>query len=157
MLEMQVRRCTLKDLEQVDGILTHPSIYDFISDDGCPPRSEYTAKQNLECEAIYYLLCGINFLTMFVPHNSITYEVHTSALPDCRGKEAIRKCHLAKQWMWDNTPARKIISIFPENNRPALALAIRVGMKREGLLAKSFLKNGHLLDQVVVGLSKEGE
>jgi hypothetical protein len=41
------------------------------------------------------------------------------------------------------------------NNRIAFNFAVRSGMQVEGLAAQSFLKNGALLDQQLLGMKKE--
>jgi len=152
---MKVHRCTIDDLEMVDAILRHPSIYKMISDDGSPESNGYSARNYLESEHIYYLLIGDSALFMLHPLNSVCYQVHASVLPEGRGAAAVTACMSGVRWMWENSPAQKIIGIFPESNRKAYALCKRVGMVVEGLLAKSYQKHGKLIDQVIMGLCRE--
>lgn len=49
---------------------------------------------------------------------------------------------------------QKAISYTPSTNKKALLYALRLGFKKEGVLTQSFLKNGELLDQTLVGLTK---
>jgi len=48
----------------------------------------------------------------------------------------------------------KIISLVPEFNPLAARLCRVCGLKKEGVLKKSFLKNFKLYDQSVYGMSK---
>ena len=91
---------------------------------------------------------------MLNPLNCICYEVHTALLPEAWG----RSVEITKDgvlWLFENTPCRRVITNVPEYNRKALLLAKKTGMVQFGINPKSFLKNGVLYDQIMLGLSKE--
>lgn len=156
-----IKRCTIEDIEDVNRIMRHPEIYPQSIDDGCPPNAiDFDAGPILASEAMYFLAWRINGiwggLWMFKPWNSITYEIHTCVLPTFRGRPAIREGKAAGAWMFENTPCQKVVTLVPENNRPALAYALATGLEKEGLVRQSFLKDGQLLDQTLLGIEKGG-
>jgi RimJ/RimL family protein N-acetyltransferase len=58
-------------------------------------------------------------------------------------------------WMFNNTPCQKIITNIPSFNRPAKLLALKCGMKQEGLITKTFMKNNQIYDVHLMGITKE--
>lgn len=155
-----ITRCTIKDLEYVNYVITHPSIYPFVSDDGSPPVGSFDASNTLKLEGIYFMKpvidnkeIGLFFLH---PWNTICYEVHTCILPEYRGKMAVRACKELKDYMFSNTPCMKIVTHIPVNNKPAQILATQAGMEKEGINSASFLKDGVVIDQLLFGIRKGG-
>lgn len=143
------------DYELIRSILTHPKIYPHISDDGSPPREEY---RPVESDAIWYVVvrdCGeVLGLWMFVPLNTITYEIHTALLPKAWGSRAIQAALELPDWIWQNTPCRRIVTHVPSPNRLALRFALAAGMEMFGIDKASYLKNGVLCDQFCLGMSR---
>jgi RimJ/RimL family protein N-acetyltransferase len=147
------------DYELIRQILTHPKIYDHISDDGSPAREEY---QPIEHEAIWYVIVrdvreegeDLLGLWMFTPQNAVCWEVHTALLPCAWGPAGQRAARLLPEWIWANTPCRRIVTNVPETNRLALHFAAKAGMKVYGVNRQSWMKDGVLCDQICLGLSK---
>lgn len=86
------------------------------------------------------------------PSNMITAEIHTSLLPEFRGVKALQSgklflSHLFSKYL-------KAISYVPSYNKKALLYAQLLGFKIEGINRSSFIKNGQLLDQTLVGLTQ---
>jgi len=129
-------------------------VYDYVSDDNSPSADLYFPDMRDE---IYWLAAydetGLLGVFMAHPHNSVCYESHTLLLPSARGK-AMRAGRLAIDWLFQNSRCEKIITNVPAYNILALALAHRVGFKDIGINTKSFLKNGVLYDQHILGFSK---
>ena len=144
------------DAKLVNSIVTHPKIYPFVSDDHSPSPEEYDCSPALGLEGIYYLtiygpdLLGLFFVHM---HTGTLFEVHTCLLPKCWGRslDATKAC---ADWVFGNTSCQKLMTWVPTCNRLAYRLAIKSGMKDEGLSKKSHLKNGVLLDMHLLGLEK---
>jgi RimJ/RimL family protein N-acetyltransferase len=135
--------------------MKHPDVYPFISDDGSPTAEDYEPKDLLVLEQVYFLSPADGVLFMLVPVNSVTYEVHTCILPDIRGASSIAHAKELILWMFTNTRCEKIVTTVPVFNLPALALAIRAGMKQEGVNRRSFLRRGVLYDQTMLGVCKQ--
>ncbi|PWT72949.1 MAG: hypothetical protein C5B60_08835 [Chloroflexi bacterium] len=143
------------DYDLIRSVLTHPRLYRYLADDTSPPAYEFTPQQH---PAIWYVtvrddreLLG---LWMFVPQNGVCWEVHTALLPNAWGERGQLAARLLPGWMWRNTSCRRIVSNVPTTNRLALHFALKAGMKIFGVNEASFLKNGVLCDQVMLGISK---
>jgi hypothetical protein len=145
-----------RDMALVRSILTWPTLYDWHSDDGSPAREDYDPP---ESDAIWYILARdhetILGLWTLVRKNAIEYEVHMNLLPGHgyrRGRVAARE---AIAWVWQNTPARRLIAAIPAYNRMAYRFALDAGFQMVGVDPKSVLKRGILYDQAVLGLSPQ--
>jgi len=139
----------------IKAIATHPRIYPAISDDFSPSADEF---QPIEDEAIYYLLAKrdreLLGMFCFLPENGICWKVHTCLLPTAYGPKARDAGKQVIQWIWANTPCVRIITDVPDYNRLALNFALDCGLKAYGINAASYMKNGKLWDQIVLGVSK---
>ncbi|WP_307891303.1 GNAT family N-acetyltransferase [Acinetobacter seifertii] len=78
--------------------------------------------------------------------------MHTCLLPSLRGSRAVEAGKLILKLIFENH--QKVISWIPENNRKAKLFAQMLGFQVEGINRASFLKDGKLLDQFLVGLTK---
>ncbi len=140
------------DMELVREILAHPAIWPHIHDDGVSEPAP------VDAPSLYWLLVqadGVGGVFLLHPHNTACYEVHTCLLPRMWGAQATTATHLVRAWMFQNTPCQKLITNVPADNLLALRFAKRCGMTPEGVNRRSFLKGGVLLDQHVLGLTKE--
>ena len=145
----------LDDYEIIRETITNPRIYRWLTDDTSPEREQF---KPIESDLIWYIGAYRDGkylgLWMFVPQNGICWEVHTCLLPQAWGESAMAAKELAN-WIWVNTPCQRIITNVPTYNKLARILAVNTGFKQFGINEKSFLKNGTLHDQLVLGLSKE--
>jgi RimJ/RimL family protein N-acetyltransferase len=148
------------DLALIRRVMTDPSVYARISDDGCPDAPQFEAADN---PALWYVavhdgsdeLLG---LFLFVPQNAVCWEVHTALLPLAYGPRAARAGSGVISWVWANTPCRRLMTNVPAYNRLALRYAERAGLTQFGLNPGSYLKNGVLFDQILLGVSRpEGD
>jgi len=138
------------DAEFITRCMTVDWVWDMMTDDGCGSRELFFPPIH---DGIIWLRaedCGV---FMLHPHNHVTWEVHT-CLPFA-GKRTLEAAIAGRTWMFENTPCMRIITNVPTFNRAALAFAKRAGMKEYGVNEKSFLKNGVLYDQILLGISKE--
>ncbi len=143
----------------VREIMTHPKVWPYITDDDAPLVAEFAP---LIHHHIVYLLCrdGEKLLGMwmFTRRNAVTLEVHTCLLPGHGFTKARLAAKGAAEWIWENCPAvQRIITNVPRFNRLALKFALDVGMDRFGTDPSSFLKDGVLQDQIMLGLSRPQE
>lgn len=147
------------DYELIRAIITHPKLWPYISDDNSPAREDY---RPIESESVWYVVArtrdaevGAYVLGMWVFHplNSICWEVHTCVLPRAWGHVGLEAARQLPEWIWENTPCRRIVTNVPSTNRLALQFALRAGMTIFGCNRASFLKDGKLCDQVCLGIS----
>lgn len=87
--------------------------------------------------------------------NGITFEVHTCPFHGLRGPRAIEAARLSLAWIFDNTDCRKVVTQVPFDNPLAHAFAKRAGMADEGVNRASFLKNGAVMSQHMLGVTEE--
>lgn len=147
-------RLSVNGIDFVNRILTDDSIYPFIADDYSPAKEEFTALPFLENESVYVL--SPNEYSVFVihPHNSIMYEIHVNILPEGRGRHAIEATGKAFEYIFTETKCEKLICIIPVICENVYSFALKMGMEPEGILKESFLKNGKLIDQHIMGIGK---
>jgi len=86
---------------------------------------------------------------------SVCVEIHTVLLPIARGN-AVFYGRAVLKWLFTNTKAQRVITQVPSNNRLALRMARQCGMTEFGMNPKSYLKNGELLDVILLGISRPG-
>lgn len=150
---MHIERTT--DVELIKAIVKHKNVWPWVSDDG----ADFEKYEPPIHESCYWLLVldeGEVLGTYFLhQQNYITYEIHTCLLPAAWGKKAKQAAKQVLSWMFDNTICMKVITHIPENNEKAFVYAKRAGLTEEGVSRGSFLKDGKLLDQRLLGITKE--
>lgn len=146
------------DYRLVREIMTHPKVYPWIADDGSPAVEEF---QPVEHPAFWYVLAfeeeELLGLWLFSPQNSICWEVHTCLLPGHGFRRAREAAAAMALWIWENTPCRRIVTNVPRFNRTARTFAEAAGMTRCGVNLRSYMKNGELHDQLMLGMSRPEE
>lgn len=140
------------DMRLVSEIMHHPAIWPHIHDDGV---KEY---QPVDLDELYWLkVVDDETIGAFLvhPNNSVCYEVHTCILPDAWGNKAKKASQLLLKWVFENTVCMKLVTHVPAYNKLAKRFAKNAGMKEEGINRQSFLRNGELLDQYLLGITKQ--
>lgn len=140
----------LDDLEEINKIILNEHVQKDICDD--PTRNEKV----LDLSGYEWIGVVEDNITqglfLLIKHNSIAIEIHTCLLPSLRGSKAVEAGKLILNLIFENY--QKVISWIPENNRKAKLFAQMLGFQVEGINRASFLKDGRLLDQFLVGLTK---
>jgi hypothetical protein len=143
------------DYALIRSIMTHPDVWDAISDDHCPAVEVWSP---VESELAMYMVVRdgseVLGLWMLVPESAIVVQIHTCLLPTCgvtRGRQAAKEM---ARWIWTNTPFVRIVTSVPEFNRAASIFAIAAGMKPYGNNPQSYEKGGILWDQHLMGMSR---
>jgi hypothetical protein len=146
-------RYSINDVDKVDSIMRHPTIYPWISDDGCPTSMEYTSLELLKIHNVFALGPDENSLFIYIPVNYVTWDMHSSVLPKSRNRSK-QLARGAVDWMFTKTRCLKIITWVPEFNSRALSLALK-GFSLEGIIKKSYMTRGKLFNQYLLGITKE--
>lgn len=134
-------------MEAVSKVFNHPKVYPWVTDDTCIPP--FIPDEH----ALYLMDESKQGCILVVQVNGVTCEVHIGTLPEMKGR-TVKFVKEAIKWVFENTRYLKIISFAPECNRAAVVFGKRCGLKVEGTITKSFLKDWKLYDQIVFGLSK---
>jgi len=146
-----------RDADLVKRIITDPRIYPWVTEDDAPPVERFDCAGVVDAPGVYFLspLDGADVAGVFMVHRhtSSIYEVHTCILPKYWGR-SIEAARALIAWVFDNTGCRKLITLVPENNRHALALAKNAGMQEQGCITQSYLKGGKMLDQIILGIGR---
>lgn len=144
-----------RDYAMIRGFMTHPSVYDCITDDGCGPPETFAV---CESPLVTYVLVRLDGtpvgVFMFSYENVAACQVHTCMTPPIWGRthEAAK---MAATWIWTNTKFVRINTQVPVFNKLAERLSKRAGMSQYGLCPRAFMKNGELWDIALYGMSKD--
>lgn len=141
--------------ETVREIVTHPDLYDRITDDNALPREECWPTIHPD---LCYLLCHdagqLVGMWLFSPITSTTWDTHTYLLPGHgfrQGRTAAREC---MAYLWEKTKVQRIVTGVPVFNRAAMLFARAAGMQPYGRNEQAFLKGGVYHDVVLLGVTR---
>lgn len=139
-------------------IMVHPSVSPWISDDMFAALDRESIAEALQ-QSRDHMLATYNGLPMgsfsYIRRNAVMAEVHSAVLPQFRGKLSEDAARESLRIAFESLGYSKVITWVPDDNRPALALAKRVGMVDEGHVSHSYLRQGKLLGQSLLGITRE--
>lgn len=138
------------DMALVASIMEHPAIWPHVHEDGV------AACEPVDHEALHWMLVDDGEPAgVFMVHavNSACYQMHTALLPRTWGTQAKEAAQMLLRWAFEETVCRKMITSVPAYNRAALRFAKAGGMTVEGVNRASFLRNGEMVDQIMLGIT----
>lgn len=136
------------DYDAIKKIFSDESVFDLLTDDNTPRDFEVP-------QGVGYLLSDErDGVVMLVPRNSVEVECHICVLPSAKHK-AYYYGERSLAYLFKETNCQKATAMIPEHNKQVYKYCMKLGFKQEGVNRKSFLKNGKLQDQNLVGLTKE--
>lgn len=149
-----IRFTRTRDLALVRAAIAgDPGVYNASSDDSAPRRADWQPNDH---PAIWYVIAHSDghFIALytFIPQNAVTAEIHTTRV---FGRGAAEQLAGAVRWFGCETSVRRIVAAIPATNRAAVRCALRAGFRQHGRDPKSWLKDGRLVDRVLVGISIE--
>jgi len=142
-----VKVCT--DIPTIQGILTHPKVRDWLTDD----NSSFNYEPVIHPQIIYLVNKEHTGVIRIDPLNSMTCSVHIATTPELWGKGAEFALE-ALTWGFKNTQYSKVVAIIPEYNERTIKLVQKIGFVKEGVITKSFLKRWKVHNQFLFGLYK---
>lgn len=151
----------LNNPELIREFITQPKLFDRLSEDNSASADDWVPNLNLSIwtaaiEPVSDDNATIYGMFAFVPETSIVYRFHPAINPEYWGNKLnVQAGKAALQWLWEHTTAQKVIAKAPSIYPDALRWGQRIGLKREGIQRKSFLKNGELHDQYYLGINRE--
>ena len=121
---------------------------DGVNEDNWTPKIHSTSVWLLiKDEGSMVGLCNIRIV------QATMIEIHPYAMPDkCRKWKGIVKSILS--WIYDNKKINKVIALIGVNHKTTYKAALKIGFKKEGLIKESYLKDGKLHDQHLIGLTR---
>jgi len=89
-----------------------------------------------------------------MPVNSVTLEIHINVLPVFRGERRdIVQC--VYRWILEFTGYQKLVAWVPSLHKHIKRFAVEMGMSLEGNCTASYLKDGDIWDQWLLGIDRE--
>ncbi|MVW64521.1 GNAT family N-acetyltransferase [Massilia sp. NEAU-DD11] len=141
------------DMALVVRIMSHPSIFPHIAEDGTD------RPEPVDHPGFYWMLAtdGGEPAGLFLVHarGAVCYEMHTMILPAFRGALASAAAQALLAWAFTELCCQKVVTSVPDYNRAALRFALANGMRQEGVNRASFLRRGQLIDQINLGITKK--
>jgi RimJ/RimL family protein N-acetyltransferase len=141
------------DHDLIKSILFHPEIWKTIAEDG-QDQTFFDIDTNKNCfvEIKEKETIGLYILHA---HNSATLEIHAHILPEHRQKHSIESGRIILKWILDNTGYHKVIAQVPEIYPNVKKFCINNNFKVEGVNRKCYWKDGKLIDQWLLGITKQ--
>lgn len=147
------------DAALLHRLMTDPSIYDAIADDGSPPVDEFQISNAFLARSLF-VICYVRgavvwtpaAFAIFEPLNHSTVSYHGGVLPHFRSYSN----QMGRQvfsTLFAGTGFTKIIATTPSRNAAARSFNSQLGMVREGLIRDSYMKNGVVDDLIVYGMT----
>ena len=152
-----IKRCTIEDLDFVNSVLRHDTIYPFIADDMFPPVDEFSLEPLLINPGVYFLTTNKYTVFVAIPIiNNFVYEFHVNMIaPEGRGKVAVESTKEAVNYLFFGTHCLKLVSFIPVIYENVVKFACANGEQIEGTIKDAYLKNGKLYDMYLLGVTKE--
>jgi RimJ/RimL family protein N-acetyltransferase len=137
-------------------IVTHPRLYPCITNDFAPAPADGRVPQGGH---LWWILAydDDELLGCFFceAQNPICWEIHILMLPDAWGERTKCAASAIAPWLFAHTPVRRLVCGIRADNRLALRLARMSGFEEYGCNPASWLHDGRLHDQVLLGISKD--
>lgn len=148
-----MKRCTVSHSKMLQRVLTHPSVFYSACDDGIKNEGDL-AGPILANQRFFVLMPHKNTAFIFMAVNHIMYEMHVAIIEGETRKQGVKHAVDASRWMFKNTPCQKIITYIADDHPRAVIFAQVCGMERKTLLEDAALKNGKLIDVVLLDATK---
>jgi len=143
------------DTDLIKAVITRDDMWATVAEDG-QNKGDYLADVINECWIMITdddELVGLYNLHV---HNSITIEIHAHILPEHRKKYSKDSGRAALEWIYLNSPEyKKVIAQIPVIYENVKKFTCSFGFKEEGINRMSYLKNSVIVDQWMLGITRE--
>lgn len=141
------------DHELITSIMTRPDIWEDIAEDG-QIESDFCPQVDDECWLL--MSDGVDVVGLYNVHarNVITAEIHAHVLPEYRQAHSINTGRAALDWIIKNTTYQKIVANIPIIFENVKKFTCGFGFQVEGINRASYLKNGEIVDQYMLGITR---
>ena len=143
------------DYPLIHSVVRDPEMWDRVSEDGQSPEDFVMEKDN--GIRFFGAFADGEFVGQFMVHaeNKTTLQVHVQIIQEHRAKHAKSAAvefirHFAYQ-----EPYHKLNTLIPIIYPQVLAYTKCCGFTAEGVNRKSYLKNGHIIDQHILGITRD--
>lgn len=148
----------------IEAIFGHPKVWYWVAGDLDPEFNDINWAEIMCNQTIWFIGCRrednqerFGALFMYKQITPICYEVHSAVHPDYWASGYASKAGVASLiYAFEHIPhINKVITSVPSDNMPAYWLSKAVGLHEEGNNKQSFLRHGKMLDQYLLGITKE--
>ena len=150
-----ISACRTFDIELIKSIVTRDDVWATVAEDG-QVKSEYMPDVNDEC---WLLMTDENTaigLYNIHAHNAVTIEIHAHVLPEHRKQHSKETGRAALEWIYFNSPEyKKVIAQIPFIYKNVKNFTCGFGFKEEGVNRLSYLKNDVIVDQWLLGITRD--
>jgi hypothetical protein len=151
---MKVQR--IYNAELVGNILALPEVQEKLVEDNEPLGPDFVP--DLDNAVVIAMLSHDNVHGIVIGRllSANVLEATFALVPEFVGsKDNVPLARGAITELFEHSIARKITSTIPTADTETLRFMQRVGFKREGVSKASFLRNGTMIDQYYVGLTRD--
>ena len=143
------------DVDLIKSVLFNDVIWNACAEDG-QSKDDLEIDADKNCFVAIHAKQEVIGIYILHPHNSATLEIHAHILPEHRKEHAIASGQSILQWFKLNAPDnyQKLLAQIPVIHPNVRDFCLKQGFKMEGLLTKSYWKNGELCSQWLMGLSR---
>ena len=140
----------------VYSVITMPEIWSTIAEDGQNPDD---FEPNCDSDCWLLMTEGSETIGLYNlhPHNSCTLEIHAHVIPEHRNRYSRDTGRAALKWIMDHSPDmyQKVIAQVPDIYPNVRKFCELNGLILEGTNRESYRKNGVLLDQYLLGITRK--
>lgn len=143
------------DVGLIHRIMTDPEMWATVAEDGQHPM-DYLPNVQGEAWLLAYDEQAVYGVYRVHAVNSVTCEIHAQVVPQHREKHALETGRLALEWIYNNAPQyQKVVCWVPAIYPNVRGFAEKFGFKLEGTNTESYIKNGRLQDQWLLGIKRK--
>lgn len=144
-----------EDADFIKEVITSPGLWPTVAEDGHNPE-DYIPDTERGCWLS--IIHDGQFIGLYYihAHNTVLAEIHAHILPECRKEFSFPSGGAALYWIYEYAPQyQKIIANVPRIYENVKNFTAKFGFVVEGVNRKSYLKNGELHDQWLLGITRD--
>lgn len=152
---MTVEAVRTYDSGIVKDVMTTPALWATIAEDG---QDEIDFEPEVREECWLLMLNDEVLVGVYNIHalNSVTLEIHAHVLPEYRKPYSKATGYAALKWIYENASEyKKVIAQIPTIYENVKCFTCSFGFKEEGINRLSYLKNGEIVDQWFLGITRD--
>ena len=142
-----------KDVVIIKSILNDEDIFDSIAEDGCK-KGEFKPEVNTEMWVKIEQGEDLIGICNFHAINKITLKGHIHILKKYRREHSLRAAKNIYEWLLNNSKFLKLNVEIPSCHLNVMKYCKAIGFNLEGINRTSYLKNGEVLDQANLGITR---
>ena len=150
-----IEAARIYDTDLIKALITRDDIWATVAEDGqlC---SEFEPEVNAQCWLLMTSDDQHIGLYNLHAHNAVTVEIHAHVLPEYRAEHSRSTGASALKWLYDHHPEyQKVVAQIPCIYENVKKFTCSFGFQLEGVNRLSYLKNGEIIDQWLLGMTRD--